>query len=98
MTTDNGPTIAACVKESDFFKKFGYRGTWISGSSTTVHPIQVWTNRKEVEIQLTSQRWRGQTQSLKSLIRKLEKAFSIKSWHLDKGDGSCPASVSIFYN
>ena len=65
--------VVELIKESNFFKKFGYPYHWISGSSTVVYPITDWVEDREIVIQLDSCNYRGRTNSAKALITQVEK-------------------------
>lgn len=92
--------IGDLIKDSTFFKKYGYKGTRLSGSSTTVYPIEVGSHDIEISLE------KGYKKSLDGSISKLQKEindilkkrdfgdFRIKAKGI-KRDGSCPDIVSI---
>ena len=89
--------IADIIKDSRFFKRFGYKTHWISGSSTVVYPISIWTERKEAEIQLE---WdlRGAHMAVKPLLKEISNCgYKVERWHIRKSDGSCPHTLNIYY-
>ena len=46
--------LVELIQNSVFFQKYGYKNTWLSGSSTTVHPIENYITGKRITIQLDS--------------------------------------------
>lgn len=89
--------ICVDIHKSKFYEKFVYKHTWTSGCSTIVYPISVWDNRKEIEIQLDDENYRGRTNCIKALMKRLSAKYKIKSWHIWKSDGSCPSTLNIYY-
>lgn len=86
------------IEESKFFKKYGYNGRWLSGSSTSVAPITDWAPNKEIVIQIDPLvSHNGMTNSFKSLFNELSKDFALDEWHYNKNDGSCPQEYVIYY-
>ena len=75
------------IKDNPFVKKHLYPHSWISGSTTEVYPIMLWTDL--VDIQWNSDR----------PCNKWIKAFAekhsdmIEYGYFDKSDGSCPSAV-----
>ena len=94
---EDAKKIADEVRKSDFYKKFAYGGTWVSGSSTVVYPITVWEN--DIEIQLGYRKsFKGRSESFRRLMRKLKKDYPTLTGRLVKYDGSCPDTYVIYFN
>jgi hypothetical protein len=95
--------ISNKIAESNFFKKYGYKHYWTSGSSTEVAPITLWLdslnpNRPAcIEIQLGCDSLRGIKRSLDKLVKEIGEKF-VKSHYLCKYDGSCPKVAKIYFN
>ena len=90
--------VVKLIEDSKFFKTFGYKGHWLSGSSTVVYPITDWVEDREIVIQLDSTVYRGRSNSAKALIGKIEKILKIRYWGFGNYDGSCPPTLYIrFY-
>ena len=90
------------IKTTKFYKKWVYPYHWMSGSSTYVYPIQVWENRKELEIQLDKAKdgsRRGREKAIQSLMKSIcEKyADNIKYWWVSDHYGDCPDTLNIFF-
>lgn len=86
------------IEESKFFNKYGYKGHWISGSSTIVYPITHWIPSREIEIQIDPLvSHNGMTNSFKAMFNKLKDEFGLKEWFFVKNDGSCPEEYRIYY-
>jgi hypothetical protein len=89
--------IMKLIENSNFFKKFGYKSHWLSGSSTVVYPITDWVPSREIVIQLDSNVYRGRTQSAHALIKSVEKIMPIKYWGYGQYDGSCPPTLYMYF-
>lgn len=85
--------VVELIDKSNFFQKFGYKSTWMSGCSTVVYPITDWVEDREIVIQLDSRYYRGRTNSAKALITQVEKILPIKYWGYGNYDGSCPPTL-----
>ena len=99
MTKEQANELMTRIENSKFFKRYGYDGHWMSGSSTIVYPITHWCPSKEIVIQIDPLAdHSGMTNSFKKLYNELAKDFDITDWHYDKSDGSCPQTYTIWYN
>jgi len=81
------------IEQSQFYKNYARKSSWISGSSTEVKPITYWVDVKEVYIQIdchSCPQWRKRM--LKKLVSQIKEKFGdvVEWWHLGKNDGSCP--------
>lgn len=89
----NTEELLKALKAEQIINKYMYKDTWLSGSSTTVYPITFWKN--EVEIQLNTK---------KNLFEKFIDRFVeqhndlVISGSFCKMDGSCPATLTFYYN
>lgn len=73
-------------------KKYLYRGVWVSGCQTTVHPITI--DRNSIRIQ-----WNCDKKIFQKFINRIvEKNSDIFSdgvfW---KSDGSCPSTITFYF-
>lgn len=96
MTHEIWDKVADTIENSKFYKRYGAKTGWTSGSSTYVYPITNWCPNKEIEIQLLSD-LRGIHNSVKPLIRELSKHIKITDHYIVKNDGSCPNVYRICY-
>lgn len=94
---DTGKTIARAIADSRFFDRFGYKKTWISGSSTVDVPITHGVTNKEIVVQLSLKKYRGRTQAISALIKTLKGKAKAISWHFEKKDGNCPPKLTVRY-
>ena len=89
--------VVDIIKNGNFFKKFGFKSHWISGSSTVVYPITDWVPSREIVIQLDSTVYRGRTQSAKALINQINEIMDVKYWCYGHNDGSCPPTLNMYF-
>ena len=86
------------IKNSKFFKKYGRKTSWVSGSSTYVYPIELYVDEKRIDIQIDSLvNQNGITNSFMALYKKLRIPYNLKCWWIYKSDGSCPKVYTIWY-
>ena len=85
--------IADRIAKSDFFKKYGNKQHWVSGSSTIVYPITIWKDDGCIEIQLKNMH------GIKAAFNKLvnELGEQVRTHYICKYDGSCPNVAKIFF-
>lgn len=80
------------LKEDKLIKKYLYKYTWLSGSSTTVYPIMCWEQDgfiKEITIQLDADK-----NVFNKLIERYKNKYNnIDYAYFDKSDGSCPSKL-----
>ena len=82
------------LKNQDVVKKYLENGCWLSGSSTAVHPITIWGKSKQIVLQ-----WKSDKKIFGKFIERVKKenpGFIIdgKFW---KSDGSCPSTITFYY-
>lgn len=82
------------LKNQDVVKKYLENGCWLSGSSTTVHPITIWEKSKQIVLQ-----WKSDKKIFGKFIERVKKenpGFIIDGtfW---KSDGSCPSTITFYY-
>ena len=95
---NKGSELIDRIENSKFFKRYGYKGHWMSGSSTIVYPITHWCPNKEIDIQIDPLvSHSGMTNSFKALYNALAKDFELTDWFYVKNDGSCPQEFVIYY-
>lgn len=90
--------ITGIIGASKLWANHAYHYHWVSGSSTLVHPITVWTPNREIVIQMDRDKYRGRTQAIRTLIKNLTSVISVKDWCYNPNDGSCPPELTIWYN
>lgn len=89
----NTKELLKALEAEQIINKYMYKGTWLSGSSTTVYPITFW--KSNVEIQLNTR---------KNLFEKFIDRFVeqhgdlVISGNFCKYDESCPATLTFDYN
>ncbi len=81
------------IRTSDFFKRFALEDSWLSGSSTWIHPIQIW--RHTVNIQLATLLANGRSASFRKLFRRLKRKYPTLMACFFRNDGSFPAEYII---
>ena len=92
--------IGKFVLEDEKFKKYRWNGTWISGESTEVYPVECSYDRCSetyyVEVQLdTSYRyWYSKVKGLISRVQKKFSQYKIKP-NIYRYDGSCPDALTL---
>lgn len=71
-------------------KKYLYKGSWISGSCTEVHPIMVWKN--DIEIQ-----WDCDKRIFDKFINRIVEKYNdlFECGYFWKTDGSCPSTITF---
>ncbi len=82
------------LKAQELVKKYLYNDCWLSGSSTTVHPITIFEKSKQIVLQ-----WESDKRIFGKFIERVKKEnpeFIIdgKFW---KSDGSCPSTITFYY-
>lgn len=83
------------LKNQDVVKKNLESGCWLSGSSTTVHPITIWEKSKQIVLQ-----WKSDKNVYGKFIERVKKenpGFIVdgKFW---KSDGSCLSTITFYYH
>ena len=101
MKEDIGYRITDIVKDSSFFRKYGYKGRWTSGCQTTVYPISHWVESRKIVIQLDSRTavnwWKRALGRLAGEIASSLGRGSVTDYYIDRKDGSCPPVAVITY-
>ena len=71
-------------------KKYLYKGTWISGSCTTVYPIMIWKN--DITIQ-----WNCNKAIFDKFINRIAEKYNdiFEYGYFWKTDGSCPSTITF---
>ena len=79
-------------KKEKLVQKNIYEHTWLSGSSTDVHPITIWRNTIEIQ-------WKSNRDVFDRFIEKTVKKYSdlFKSGYFWKTDGSCPSYIAFIF-
>lgn len=82
------------LKKQEIVKKYLENGCWLSGSSTVVHPITIWEKSKQIVLQ-----WKSDKKIFGIFIERVKKenpGFIIdgRFW---KSDGSCPSTITFYY-
>ena len=88
--------VAQIIKLSNFYKRYGKKNRWISGSSTVVYPITNWRPNNEIEVQLLGN-LQGIHLSANALAKEMSHYINIKDHYLVKSDGSCPNVYRFVY-
>lgn len=88
--------IVNIIKNDPAFIKHGRHDTWISGSSTVVYPISIWTESKEIIIQWGKLDKRVIYPFMSRIIRASE-GF-ITDADLWETDGSCPSRITFYFD
>lgn len=100
MTTEDRKWIREQILNSDFFKKYAYKGTWVSGSSTIVYPLTLWPEdgirEIDIDIQLDGRiSPKGRYEKFRKVLTSLRRRFPQMVGRYIKKDGSCPDTYSI---
>ena len=82
------------ILSDKLIQKYIYPYHRMSGSSTTVYPVSVWTASKQIEVQVKSGAWRLRKR-LKKIVETNPTAF--KDAYFCKSDGSCPDTIRFCY-
>jgi len=94
--------ILKAISTSKFFSRYGLEYSWVSGSSTIVHPITWWKASHTIEVQLDSfNNQSGVTLSAKALAKEINKTSGkevITDTKFLKYDGSCPNIIVFILN
>lgn len=79
-------------QNEELVKKYLYDHTWLSGSSTTVQPIAIWS--REIEVQ-----WKCDKRIFDRFIDRLVAKNSdlFKNGIFWKTDGSCPSRIILLF-
>lgn len=85
--------ITSIVESDKLIQKYLYPYHWISGSSTTVYPIAVWIESKEIVVQVEKGAWRLR-KHLQKMVETNKEAFS--DAYFSKSDGSCPDRITFY--
>lgn len=88
--------IVNIIETDPAFIKHGRHEHWISGSSTVVYPISIWTKSKLIDIQWGRIDKRVINPFITRIIKESEGL--IKQGFITKSDGSCPNKITFFYN
>lgn len=82
------------LKKQEIVKKYLRDDYWISGSSTLVYPITIWEKSKRIEMQ-----WKSDKKIFGKFIERVKKENSefIKDGIFWKSDGSCPSTITFYY-
>lgn len=80
------------LQNEKLVRKYVYKNTWISGSSTTVYPFSI--NDREITMQ-----WNSNKKIFNRFIRRIVKENSdlISDGYFWKSDGSCPSTVTFYF-
>lgn len=81
------------IKADAVIGKHIYKHTWLSGSSTLVHPITLW--EKEIVIQLDNDR-NIYNKAIQRIIKKHKDILTGGLYY--KSDGSCPNTLTFYYD
>ena len=91
--------IADTIRNSDFYKPHAYKGNWISGSYTIVHPITIFGESNSREIAIYIQMDRKETKNrygrFRRLLSELRARYPRMEGMFCKLDGSCPDYYEI---
>lgn len=82
------------ILSDKLIRKYIYPYAWMSGSSTIVYPVSVWTESKQIIVQVKRGAWRLRKR-LQKMIEDNKEAF--KDAYLSKSDGSCPDTIIFCY-
>lgn len=82
------------ILSDKLIRKYIYLHPWISGSSTIVYPVSVWTASKQIEVQVKRGAWRLRKR-IKRIVESNPTAF--KRAYFCKSDGSCPDTIIFCY-
>lgn len=77
------------IYNDELIRKYMCKYVWLSGSSTKVFPIQIWGERREVELQIDTKK----NVFNKLIERYKEKYNEIEYAYFDKTDDSCPSRL-----
>lgn len=90
MTKDE---ILNIIESDSLIEKYLYDHHWISGSSTVVYPITVWSG--SITIQLATRK-----NVFSKCIERIVKVSDglLSDGIFSKGDGSCPATLNFYFN
>ena len=83
----------AYLNKQKLVKKYLYKHTWLSGSSTLVYPVSIWEKSRRIELQ-----WASDKRIFNKFLKRVmtDNADFIVRAIFKKSDGSCPSSL-IFY-
>lgn len=86
--------IVEIISQDDLISKYINRNHWISGFSTIVYLITIWTTSKEVVVQVLSGAYR-----LRHRINRIVLDYPdiFKDGAFCKNDGSCPDTIKFWY-
>lgn len=98
VTWETAQKMCEDIRNSEFFKRFAYYGSWVSGSSTVVYPVMA--HQDEIVIQLY---WnvprRGRSAEFRKLLNGLKKKYTRRLFgQYCPKDGSCPDTYRIVFN
>ena len=86
---DRIQTIVDELKQEPMVKKYLYDTTWLSGSSTTVYPIEI--GKQDITLQ-----WKSDKNIFNSFIKKIvDKYPEISDGWFSKTDGEEPSSITF---
>ena len=100
MNNKDREWIVDTIRKSAFFKQCAYKGTWISGSSTVVHPLTMWPadfiHEIDIDIHLDWRKSKGRYGKFRKLLNTLRRRFPKLKGRYVKLDGSCPDFYEIW--
>ncbi len=82
------------LKNQKIVNKNLYKYCWLSGCQTEVHPITVWEQSKRIVLQ-----WNSDRKIFDKFIErvKAENPGFITAGIFRKSDGSCPSTITFWY-
>ena len=99
MATYDHDWIYETIRNSRFFKDCAYKHTWISGSSTPVHPLTIFREdgirEINIEIQCDSMKGKGRYGKFRRLMAELKSRYPRMKGRFVKMDDSCPDYYAI---
>lgn len=81
------------IKNSKTIQKYIYPYSWVSGCSTMVHPIMIFKN--SIEVQLNSD---ARKNYLRKVMTELSAMDGVCDVRFNPYDGSCPKTLEICVN
>lgn len=82
------------ILSDELIRKYIYPHAWMSGSSTPVYPVSVWTESKQIIVQVK----RGARRLRKRLQQMIETNKEVfNNAYFRKSDGSCPDTIIFCY-
>lgn len=84
--------IVNAIKSEKVLAKHIYHHHWVSGSSTLVYPITLWSRNVEIQVDTDKNLFNG---CIKRILERFPNLFS--NGYFWKSDGSCPSHVTLMY-